>query len=223
MFIQPQQGQIMQQNLVEKRRPRRRPFGNEKNRRNSEFEHSRNELKVLLAQFGTKTKVAEDLERDVLKLQEDIERLMAKVAKKKKVNKTIQITPPPPPQSPTIVRRRSTDFLLNIIKNLLSYILVPLHMVLVTPKKLYRNINCTVMLILILLIECFILFLIWAAKRSSHAYSYVESYEPEVHGTFGVDQTISYGFINSIQDFFADILIENRRFGVSSYEGLVPV
>ncbi|CAG8492939.1 24649_t:CDS:2 [Gigaspora margarita] len=136
MFIQPQQGQIMQQSLVEKRRLRRRPFGNEKNRRNSEFEHSRNELKILLAQFGTKTKVAEDLERDVLKLQEDIERLMAKVAKKKKVNK---------------------------------------------------------------------------------------SYEPEVHGTFGVDQTISYGFINSIQDFFADILIENRRFGVSSYEGLVPV
>ncbi|RIB16021.1 hypothetical protein C2G38_2038911 [Gigaspora rosea] len=99
MFIQPQQGQIMQQSLVEKRRPRRRPFGNEKNRRKSEFEQ-RNDLQILLAQFGTKSKVAEDLERDVLKLQEDIERLMAKVTKKKKVNKTIQITPPP--QSPTI-------------------------------------------------------------------------------------------------------------------------
>ncbi|CAG8730519.1 14154_t:CDS:2 [Cetraspora pellucida] len=206
MFIQPQQGQIidkLQQNLVEKRRPKRKPFGNE---RRTEFEYS---------------KVAEDLERDVLRLQEDIGRLLAKVTKKRKVNKTIQITPPS--QSPTIVRRRSTDFLLNIIKNILSYILIPFHMALAIPKKLYRSINCTVILILILLIECFIIFLVWTAKRSFHAYSYVESYEPAVHGTFGVDQTTSFGIINSIQDFFADLLIGHRRFGVSSYEELVPV
>ncbi|CAG8665016.1 390_t:CDS:2, partial [Dentiscutata erythropus] len=156
--------------LVEKRRPRRKSYANEKEKRKSDIEYSRNELKVLLAQFGTKTKVAEDLERDVIRLQEDIERLLAKVTKKRKVNKTIQITPPP--QSPTILRRRSTDFL---------------------------------------------------AKRSFHAHSYVEPYEPAVHGTFGVDQTTSFGLINSIQDFFADILIGNRRFGVSNYEGLVPV
>ncbi|CAG8812011.1 35194_t:CDS:2, partial [Racocetra persica] len=76
--------------------------------------------------------VAEDLERDVLRLQEDIERLLAKVTKKRKVNK------------------------------------------------------------------------------------------PAVHGTFEGDPTTSFGVINSIQDFFADIFIANRRFGVSSYEGLVP-
>ncbi|CAG8596364.1 5179_t:CDS:2, partial [Scutellospora calospora] len=208
MFIQPQQGQIidkLQQNLVERRRSKRKPFGNEKDRQKTEFEYSRNELKILLAQFGTKTKVAEDLEKDVIKLQEDIERLLAKVTKKRKV-KTIQITPP---QSPTTLRPRSTDFLLNIIKKLLSYILIPLYMALAIPKKLYRNINCTVILILILLIECFVLLFIWAAKRSFHGYSYVDSYETAIHGTFGVDQTTSFGVMNSIQDFFAEILIGN--------------
>ncbi|CAG8518334.1 6199_t:CDS:2 [Racocetra fulgida] len=59
---------------------------NEKERQKAEYETSRNELKNLLAQFGTKAKVADELEKDVSKLHGSIESLLEKVQGKANKN-----------------------------------------------------------------------------------------------------------------------------------------
>ncbi|CAG8662541.1 13460_t:CDS:2, partial [Cetraspora pellucida] len=58
---------------------RRKPMENEKERQKAEYETSKHELKNLLAQFGTKAKVADELEKDVSKLHGNIESLLEKV------------------------------------------------------------------------------------------------------------------------------------------------
>ncbi|CAG8649382.1 25783_t:CDS:2 [Gigaspora margarita] len=58
---------------------RRRPMENEKDRQKAQYETSRNELKDLLAQFGSKAKAADELDKDVSKLHGNIESLLEKV------------------------------------------------------------------------------------------------------------------------------------------------
>ncbi|KAF0455587.1 hypothetical protein F8M41_001468 [Gigaspora margarita] len=70
---------------------RRRPMENEKDRQKAQYETSRNELKDLLAQFGSKAKAADELDKDVSKLHGNIESLLEKV--QGKANK--------PPQQPS--------------------------------------------------------------------------------------------------------------------------
>jgi hypothetical protein len=56
---------------------------------------------------------------------------------------------------------------------------------------------------------------------------YVEPYEAVVHGTYGVDQSTSWGIarsiVNSIGDFFAEVMNGGRGFGSASYDGFVPI
>ena len=56
---------------------------------------------------------------------------------------------------------------------------------------------------------------------------YVEPYEAVVHGTYGVDQTASWGIVwsaaNSIRDFIAEVMYGGRGFGSPSYDGFVPI
>ncbi|CAG8498282.1 22923_t:CDS:2 [Rhizophagus irregularis] len=101
MPIQPQQGQpkekIQQSSLeLEKRQKKiaqnahkRKPLTieSERDKQKAELEKSGNELKSLLAQFGTKAKVADDIESDAKRLRSNIEALMAKA--QAKVNKAV--------------------------------------------------------------------------------------------------------------------------------------
>ncbi|CAG8608832.1 11060_t:CDS:2, partial [Racocetra persica] len=90
MLIQPQQVQArdkLQQNIFDEKRhkkivSRRRPMENEKERQKAKYESSSTELKNLLAQFGTKAKVADELEKDASKLHSSIESLLEKVQSK---------------------------------------------------------------------------------------------------------------------------------------------
>ncbi|RIB02446.1 hypothetical protein C2G38_877815 [Gigaspora rosea] len=87
MHIQPQQLQTtrdrLPQNFFDEKRHkkvvRRKPMENEKDRQKAQYEHSRNELKDLLAQFGSKAKAADELEKDASKLHSNIESLLEKV------------------------------------------------------------------------------------------------------------------------------------------------
>ncbi|KAF0553038.1 hypothetical protein F8M41_020724 [Gigaspora margarita] len=54
----------------------------------AEIESSRNELKTILAQYGTKAKVADDLERDTSKLHRNIEDSFPRVQSSKFNEKT---------------------------------------------------------------------------------------------------------------------------------------
>ncbi|PKY39634.1 hypothetical protein RhiirA4_415193 [Rhizophagus irregularis] len=115
MPIQPQQGQpkekIQQSSLeLEKRQKKiaqnahkRKPLTieSERDKQKAELEKSGNKLKSLLAQFGTKAKVADDIESDAKRLRNNIEALMAKA--QAKVNKPIQVPPPPPQLSQAVV------------------------------------------------------------------------------------------------------------------------
>ncbi|CAI2177751.1 11073_t:CDS:2 [Funneliformis geosporum] len=51
--------------------------------------------------------------------------------------------------------------------------------------------------------------------------------QPVVHGTFGVDQSMSLGIVwsvvNSIRDFVAEVMNGGRGFGSPSYDGFVPI
>ncbi|CAG8487015.1 11056_t:CDS:2 [Scutellospora calospora] len=227
MFIQPQQAQardkLQQNNFDEKRHKkvvshRRKPMENEKDKQKAEYETSRNELKSLLAQFGSKAKAADDLDKDVSKLHSNIENLLEKV--QGKANKL--------PQSPsTVIEQRHTNKFLKIWKDFISYVFFPFKLLLSVIRRLYCGINCTIILMIILLIECFVIFLIWTIKRSHHAYLYVEPYEPIVHGTYDIDQTESWKLLRTITDlilnFFSEILNGGRGFGSPNYDGSVPI
>ncbi|CAG8696275.1 13561_t:CDS:2, partial [Dentiscutata heterogama] len=62
---------------------KRKLMENEKDKQKAEYESSRNELKSLLSQYGTKAKVADDLEKDTTKLRGSIENLLARVQSNK--------------------------------------------------------------------------------------------------------------------------------------------
>ncbi|CAG8671441.1 2972_t:CDS:2 [Cetraspora pellucida] len=196
MPIQPQsqlRDKIQQNSLDEKRQKKvvqhghkRKLMENEKDKQKAEYESSRNELKSLLSQYGSKAKVADDLEKDANKIRGSIENLLSRVQSNKVNVKPIsQSTPPPPPPQQIIVKPKSTDFPLNILNTLIT------------------------------------------VKKSHHTYLYIEPYEPVVHGTFGIDQPAPFGLmwsvINSVKDFFAEVINGGRGFGNPNYDGFVPI
>ncbi|CAB4469949.1 hypothetical protein RhiirA5_346056 [Rhizophagus irregularis] len=249
MPIQPQQGQpkekIQQSSLeLEKRQKKiaqnahkRKPLTieSERDKQKAELEKSGNELKSLLAQFGTKAKVADDIESDAKRLRSNIEALMAKA--QAKVNKPIQVTPPPPqlsqvpqqpqpqPQSQSPAMEQQEGLFTSIWNSLLHIILFPFNLIINLLQLLYNSINWTVLLSCILLIELIIIGLIWSVRRSQYTYAYVEPYEAVVHGTFGVEQN-TWGIstaVNLIHDFIAEVMNGGRGFGSPSYDGFVPI
>ncbi|CAG8704715.1 10165_t:CDS:2 [Gigaspora margarita] len=159
MSIQPQsqlKDKIQQNAMDEKKQKKviqhghkRKLMENERDKQKAELESSKNELKSLMSQFGTKAKVADDLERDSTLLRGNIESLLARVRSNK------------------------------------------------------------------------------ISKKSHHTYLYIEPYEPVVHGTFGVDQPASLGImwsiVNSVKDFFAEVINGGRGFGNPNYDGFVPI
>ncbi|CAG8517002.1 906_t:CDS:2 [Racocetra persica] len=186
---QSQQRDKIQQNSLDEKRPKkvvqkRKLMENEKDKQKAEYESSRNEFKSLLSQYGSKAKVADDLERESTKLHGSIENLLARV-QSTKIKPISQSTPPPPPPRQIIVKPNSTDFPLNILDTLIT------------------------------------------VKKSHHTYLYIEPYEPVVHGTFGIDQPAPLGLvwsvINSIKDFFAEVINGGRGFGNPNYDGFVPI
>ncbi|CAG8661096.1 26093_t:CDS:2, partial [Dentiscutata erythropus] len=70
---------------------------------------------------------------------------------------------------------------------------------------------------IILLVQLFVIFLIWAVKKSQHSYLYIEPYEPVEHGTFEDDiSTFSYicwSRINSMRDFYYIVISGSSGFG----------
>ncbi|RIA85431.1 hypothetical protein C1645_781925 [Glomus cerebriforme] len=242
MPIQPQQGQprdkIQQSSLeLEKRQKkiaqnahkRKSMTESERDKQKAELEKSGNELKSLLAQFGTKAKVSDELDNDTKKLRNNIEALMAKArAKVNNNNKpTIQITPPPPstqPQLQITSIEQQPGFFTSIMENLLYIILFPFNLIINLIRLLYNSINWTVLLSCILLIELMIIGLIWTVRRNQYSYAYVEPYEAVVHGTYGVEQTWGMAsVINSISDFIAEVMSGGRGFGSPSYDDFVPI
>lgn len=197
---------------------RRRPMENEKDRQKAQYETSRNELKDLLAQFGSKAKAADELDKDVSKLHGNIESLLEKV--QGKANK-------PPQQPSAVIEQRHSNKLAKIWKEFISYIIFPFKLILNVIRRLYCGINCTVILMIILLIEFFVILVIWTIKRSHNTYLYVEPYEPIVHGTYDVDQTDSWDLLRTITtliyDFFSEIMKGGRGFGSPNYDGSVPI
>lgn len=241
--IQPQQVQprdkTQQSSLESEKRqkkgtPKRKSMENEREKHKAEYEKSGNELKSLLTQFGSKAKAVDELERDAQNIRTNISALMSKV--QSKVNKPIQVTPPPPttqhPQ-PQMLQLPATEqphhgFFTSSMLNKLTYIILfPFNFLLDLIRSLYSSINWTMLLFCVLLMELTIIGLIWTVKRSQNTYLYVEPYEPVVHGTFGVDQSMSLGIVcsvvNSIRDFVAEVMNGGRGFGSPSYDGFVPI
>ncbi|CAG8477326.1 11943_t:CDS:2 [Funneliformis caledonium] len=212
--------------------PKRKSMENEREKHKAEYEKSG--LKSLLTQFGSKAKAVDELERDAQNIRTNISALMSKV--QSKVNKPIQVTPPPPttqhPQ-PQMLQLPATEqphhgFFTSSMLNKLTYIILfPFNFLLDLIRSLYSSINWTMLLFCVLLMELTIIGLIWTVKRSQNTYLYVEPYEPVVHGTFGVDQSMSLGIVcsvvNSIRDFVAEVMNGGRGFGSPSYDGFVPI
>jgi hypothetical protein len=245
MPIQPQQGQTkekLQQSELEKRQKRLSQnahkrksltMESERDKQKAELEKSGNELKSLLAQFGTKAKVADDIDNDAKKLRNSIEALMAKAQAKVKPIQPIQVTPPPPLSQVSQISQSQSQLpaieqeglFTSMWNNLLSIILFPFNLVINLLRLLYNSINWTVFLSCILLIELMIIGLIWTVRRNQYTYAYVEPYEAVVHGTFGVEQS-TWGIssaVNSINDFIAEVMNGGRGFGSPSYDGFVPI
>uniref|UniRef100_A0A1D1ZBR9 Alanine--tRNA ligase n=1 Tax=Anthurium amnicola TaxID=1678845 RepID=A0A1D1ZBR9_9ARAE len=249
MPIQPQQGQPkekIQQSELEKRQKKiaqnahkrkSLTMESERDKQKAELEKSGNELKSLLAQFGTKAKVADEIDNDAKKLRSSIEALMAKAHAKvnNKPIQPIQVTPPPPlsqvpqisqpPQSQSPAIEQQQGLFTSIWENLLYIILFPFNLIINLLRLVYNSINWTVLLSCILLIELMIIGLIWTVRRNHYNYAYVEPYEAVVHGTFGVEQT-TWGIssaVNSISDFIAEVMNGGRGFGSPSYDGFVPI
>ncbi|RHZ47783.1 hypothetical protein Glove_567g19 [Diversispora epigaea] len=214
---------------------KRRPFENEKEKfetgkmnRNKEIEKEKlesgkKELKSLIERFGTKAKYEEGLERDVSKLQGKIQNMLNKYVKPSPQPQNL-----PSPPEPLVVNQYSNYFII-LWNYLISIIVSPFILLKKTLEKCYYNINWTILLSLILLIELAVIGLIWTVKRSHHTHLYAEPYEAVVHGTFGVDETswnvlsIFGSIISSIQDFFAEMMNGGRGFGSPGYDGFVPI
>ncbi|CAG8602177.1 5996_t:CDS:2 [Cetraspora pellucida] len=204
MPIQPQsqlRDKIQQNSLDEKRQKKvvqhghkRKLMENEKDKQKAEYESSRNELKSLLSQYGSKAKVADDLEKDANKIRGSIENLLSRVQSNKLNVKPIsQSTPPPPPPQQIIAVSQY--------------------------KSLYSNFGFYII--------DRVLYSFAYLGKSHHTYLYIEPYEPVVHGTFGIDQPAPFGLmwsvINSVKDFFAEVINGGRGFGNPNYDGFVPI
>ncbi|CAG8457551.1 11954_t:CDS:2 [Diversispora eburnea] len=177
-------------------------------------------LKSLLEHYDSKAKYEEGLERDVSKLQGKIQNMLNKYVK----SPSPQPTTPSPPE-PSVVNQYSNYFII-LWNNLISIIVSPFILLKKALEKCYYNINWTILLSLILIIEFAVIGLIWTVKRSHHTHLYAEPYEAVVHGTFGVDETswnILGSIISSIQDFFAEMMNGGRGFGSPGYDGFVPI
>ncbi|CAG8493859.1 14227_t:CDS:2 [Cetraspora pellucida] len=202
MLIQPQQAQARdkrQQNIFDEKRHkkvvshRRKPMENEKERQKAEYETSKHELKNLLAQFGTKAKVADELEKDVSKLHGNIESLLEKVQ-----GKTNKFT-----QSPsTVIEQRHSNRLTTILRD-----------------KLYSNSNDDT----INRMFCYFPNLDRSHNIYMYVEPYEPivhgTYDTDQTETWKLLRTIT----NLIYDFFSEIMNGGRGFGSSNYDGSVPI
>ncbi|CAG8493186.1 14953_t:CDS:2 [Acaulospora colombiana] len=214
----PEKEKMQQQAELEKRQKKAAQYGqkrksmeNEKDKQKAEYEKSGNELKSLLAQFGSKAKANEELDRNASELRGSIKDLLIKVQSKGKSPQVIET--PPTPESR--------------ISTLISIALFPFTLIRHIISTLYSSINWTVLLTVILLIELTIVGLIWASRRAYNSYLYVEPYEAVIHGTYGTDQSLSWNILRSavisMQDFFAEVMKGGRGFGSPGYDGFVPI
>ncbi|CAG8638291.1 8032_t:CDS:2 [Acaulospora morrowiae] len=181
-----------------------------------EKQQQQNELKSLLAQFGSKAKATDELEQDASKLRGNIANLLTKVQSRGRSPQTTVTSP--------IIQMQSTSE--NRLDFLLSIVFFPITIIRNIINAFFNSINRTAFLTVILLIELAIVYLIWASRRAHHTYLYVEPYEAVIHGTYGADQStwsILRSTIISIQDFFAEVMNGGRGFGSPSYDGFVPI
>ncbi|RIA93568.1 hypothetical protein C1645_6985 [Glomus cerebriforme] len=134
----------------------------ERDKQKAELERSGNELKKLLAQFGTKAKVADDIDRDTTALRDNIVELMTKAR-----SKSINSTKPAAPQhnettstSPTTLANLFS-IIWNNLMSLVALILRPIQVLYQSYEQLYCSINWYFFLSCILLLELSIIALIW--------------------------------------------------------------
>lgn len=207
----------------------------ERDKQKAELERSGNELKKLLAQFGSKAKVADDIDRDTTKLRDSIVELMEKARSKSDGNTKSRHDSAPhinhqhhetttTSTSPTLA-----SLLFIIWNNLMSWftmIILPIQSLYQSYEKAYNNINWSLFLTIILLLELSIIGFIWKIKRIQYNYVYIEPYEAVVHGTFGVETT-PWTLLSSMSDmmfdFFSEMRYGGRSFGSPGYDGFVPI
>jgi hypothetical protein len=189
-------------------------------------------LKKLLAQFGTKAKVADEIDRDTSTLRNNIVELMTK-AKSKSLNMKTRHDAAPHQYHETTATTSTLTSLTSLFSliwnNLMSIIALIAHPIQVlyhSYERLYCSINWYLFFTCILLIELSIIGLIWKVKRVQYTYMYIEPYEAVVHGTFGVETT-SWTYLSTMvdimSDFFGEVKHGGRSFSSPNYDGLVPI
>ncbi|GES96544.1 hypothetical protein GLOIN_2v1606322 [Rhizophagus clarus] len=211
-------------------RSHKRKPDSERDKQKAELERSGNELKKLLAQFGTKAKEADDIDRDTSALRSNIFELMAKARSKTFNNtKTRHDAAPHQLHETTTNSTSLTSLFSNIWNNLMSLLALIVHPIQVlyqAYERLYCSINWYLFLTCILLLELSIIGLIWKFKRAQYSYMYYEPYEAVVHGTYGLETT-SWTYLSSMMDimfdFFSEMKHGGRSFGHPNYDGFVPI
>jgi hypothetical protein len=220
--------------LEKQKKNRKRKPNSERDKQKAELERSEGELKKLLAQFGSKAKVADDIDRDTSKLRDNIVELMAKARTRSNINNTktrndaaLRHNFQHHQTTTTSTPLTSLFFIIwNSLMSLFTMIIHPIQALYQSYEKVYTNINWYLFLTIILLLEFSIIGLIWKIKRIQYTYMYVEPYEAVVHGTFGVEAT-SWTYLSSLFDLMVDFVSEmrygGRSFGSASYDGFVPI
>jgi len=210
-------------------RSHKRKPDSERDKQKAELERSGNELKKLLAQFGTKAKEADDIDRDTSALRDNIFELMAKARSKSFNSPKLRHDAAPHQHESTTSSTSLTSLFLNIWNSLMSLITLIVHPIQVlyqSYERLYCSINWYLFLTCILVLELSIIGLIWKFKRAQHTYMYIEPYEAVVHGTYGVETT-SWTYLSSMMDimfdFFSEVKHGGRSFSSPNYDGLVPI
>uniref|UniRef100_A0A1D1ZAK0 Rho-associated protein kinase let-502 n=1 Tax=Anthurium amnicola TaxID=1678845 RepID=A0A1D1ZAK0_9ARAE len=215
----------------QKKSNRKRKPDSERDKQKAELERSGNELKKLLAQFGTKAKVADEIDRDTSALRDNIVELMTKARSKTNNNPKLRHDAAlrQHHETSTTTSTSLTSMFSLIWSNLMSLIALiahPFQVLYQSYERLYCSINWYLFLTCIILLELSIIGLIWKVKRVQYAYMYIEPYEAVVHGTFGVETT-SWTYLSSIVDivfdFFGEVRHGGRSFGSPNYDGLVPI
>ncbi|CAI2177991.1 6105_t:CDS:2 [Funneliformis geosporum] len=206
----------------------------EREKQKAEFERSEKELKKLLVQFGSKARVADDIDRDSSKIRDNIYKLMEKTKTKSLSNNAKakqDLTPQHHQQqqaeeTTTTFKTLPAIFFSIIWNKFLSFfemIIQPLQSIYQSYEKVYCRINCVFLLIIILIFELSIIGLILNIKYKKYHF---EPYEAIVHGTFGVEPNYwSYltTIFDTVVDFLGEVKHGGRGFGSPSYDGLVPI
>ncbi|CAG8489689.1 2410_t:CDS:2 [Paraglomus brasilianum] len=205
----------------------------------SEYEGSKDHLRVLMDQYGTKSKVVEDINRESTELQNKIMDLMRKAQMR---GKPFSLTPshtftqtagpcptPSTPQTSSTIMEpapsKQSEF--SLTRTFFWLLWLPFQIAFGILRTVYRNLNWGTVLLTVAMMELTIVGIIWGIRRSHHNYLYVEPYEAEIHGTFGVESSSQFDMIMSvismIRDFFAEVINGGRGFGSPEYVGYVPI